>query len=88
MDHFVYIIHSKYKDIYYKGYSADPYKRLLDHNQNKSHFTAHKGPWLLIYLEAFESKSIALKRERQLKRQNRKYLDWLVHQPINLLNNK
>jgi len=85
MSWFVYIIYSKKKDIYYKGENDRPYHRLADHNNNKSTYTAFKGPWDLVYLEAFPSRTDALKREKMLKKQNRKYLEWLIKQPSNLL---
>ncbi|MBK8405743.1 MAG: GIY-YIG nuclease family protein [Saprospiraceae bacterium] len=41
--------------------------RLLEHNSNFSAFTAHKGPWEIVYLEIFMIKSKALNREKSLK---------------------
>ena len=75
---FVYIIHSEKHDIYYKGFSTDIVKRLEFHNDNKGNFTKNKGPWKLIFLKQFDSKKEALQFEKMLKRQNRKYLDWLI----------
>jgi putative endonuclease len=63
MNHFVYIIYSQDFNTYYKGYSLDPLQRLAEHNANKSTFTARKGPWVLVHLEVFSNKSMALKRE-------------------------
>ena len=86
MSHFVYIIFSQNLNIYYKGYSSDPFKRVADHNKNKSTYTKNKGPWILVYLECFETKLEALYREKQLKRQNHRYLEWLIKQETNLVN--
>ena len=83
---YVYIIYSKTKDIYYKGENDRPMERLSDHNSNRSKYTSYKGPWELVYLECFENRTLALKRERMLKKQNRRYIEWLIRQPINLLN--
>ena len=83
MPHFVYLIYSKSNDIYYKGESSRPYERLIEHNENLSRYTAGKGPWELVYLEELENRTEALKREKSLKRQNRRYLEWLIHQPLN-----
>jgi len=66
--YYVYILHSQSSDKIYIGYSADPYRRLQSHNhpQNKG-WTKRYQPWEIIYTETFESKCMALKRERQLK---------------------
>jgi putative endonuclease len=85
MSHFVYIIYSKRQDIYYKGESVEPAKRLVQHNENLNRYTSGKGPWELVYVEEFENRTLALKREKMLKRQNRKYLEWLIQQPLNML---
>ncbi|HZK08151.1 MAG TPA: GIY-YIG nuclease family protein [Bacteroidales bacterium] len=65
---YVYILHSKPADKIYIGYSVDPHRRLLSHNhpQNKG-WTKRYQPWEIFYTETFESKSLALKREKQLK---------------------
>jgi putative endonuclease len=78
MNYFVYILYSSSNDIYYKGFSEDVEQRLIYHNSNKSKYTAHKGPWVIVYLDHFEDKTAALKREKQLKRQNRAYILWLI----------
>jgi putative endonuclease len=75
--HYVYIIFSKNAEVYYKGETATPIKRLVQHNQNLSKYTSGKGPWELVYLEELNSRTEALVREKSLKRQNRKYLQWL-----------
>jgi putative endonuclease len=83
MSHFVYIIYSSSVDAYYKGETGTPEKRLEEHNANLSRYTAGKGPWIMVYLEELEDRTGALKREKMLKRQNRKYIEWLLEQPIN-----
>jgi putative endonuclease len=52
--------------------------RTLIVNYFLGHFTAGKGPWKLVYQEKFETKTEALKKEKMLKRQNRKYIEWLI----------
>jgi len=81
----VYIIYSASSDIYYKGVSENYLGRLEQHNNNLSRYTAGKGPWKMVYVEEFVSKTDALVREKMLKRQNRKYLEWLILQPVNKL---
>jgi putative endonuclease len=85
MKYFVYILFSEKNSIYYKGFSETPFERLVEHNENKSRYTSGKGPWKMVYLEEFQVKSQALIREKMLKRQNRKYIDWLIKQPTNKL---
>ena len=85
MSHFVYIIYSSKVDVYYKGESLNPYDRLIAHNSNLSPYTSGKGPWKLVYIEELDNKTEALKREKMLKRQNRKYIEWVLKQSINKL---
>jgi putative endonuclease len=64
--------------VYYKGFTEDLEKRLVFHNADKSKYTSGKGPWNLVYHEEYKTRSEAMKREKQLKKQNRKYLHWLI----------
>ena len=73
----VYIICNPQK-IYYKGFTSDVLRRLEEHNSSIGKYTSDKGPWTLVFKHSFISKSSALKYERMLKRQNHKYLDWLI----------
>ncbi|MBL7903394.1 MAG: GIY-YIG nuclease family protein, partial [Bacteroidales bacterium] len=50
-----------------KGVTEDPLRRLWEHNNNKSRFTAGKGPWVLVYTKTFETKKQALIEERRIK---------------------
>jgi putative endonuclease len=83
--HYVYIIKSVSNGLFYKGYSLDYIKRLEEHNAGLSEYTANRGPWVLVYVEIHHTKTAALKRELMLKRQNKKYLEWLLEQPTNIL---
>ncbi|WP_281231002.1 GIY-YIG nuclease family protein [Flavobacterium gelatinilyticum] len=76
---YVYIIYSKTFDVYYKGFSEDISQRLLYHNENKSRYTANKGPWELVYSKSFETKKEALIEELRLKKLNRKSLEALIN---------
>jgi putative endonuclease len=84
--HYVYMIQSLVDGDLYKGSTEDYVRRLEQHNNGESRFTSIKCPWKLVYVEAFDIKSAALKREKQLKRCNRTYLNWLINQPVNFLN--
>lgn len=66
--YFVYALHSPEFDKIYIGFSENPEKRLESHNDERNKgWTAKFQPWELIYTERFETKSAALKREKQLK---------------------
>ena len=69
----VYILFSHNANRYYIGYTSDIKRRLEEHNDpfvssHKSKFCLKNGPWSLVYLEKnFNSRSDAIKRERQIK---------------------
>lgn len=85
MDQFLVYIISNPERIYYKGITTDIKQRLALHNEAEGKYTSGKGPWEVIFLKKFESKSEALKYEKMLKRQNHKYLDWLIYSDNNEL---
>ncbi len=64
---YVYVLESEKSDQWYIGFSADLRARLLKHNHNGNVSTAHRGPWRLIYYEAYLSPKDALGREKFLK---------------------
>ncbi|MEQ8471866.1 MAG: GIY-YIG nuclease family protein [Marinoscillum sp.] len=82
---FVYIIYSKQAAKYYKGFTSDPLKRVAQHNRGESRYTSIVGDWELIYLEIFDDKSDALKREKVLKKYDHKQINRLVGSPKNQL---
>ena len=43
-------------------------KRIKQHNCNQTRSTRNKGPFKLIYKEPLETKTEAIKRERQIKK--------------------
>jgi putative endonuclease len=66
--YYIYILHSPDKDRFYIGSTSNPEGRLIAHNhpQNKG-WTKRFQPWIMVYNEAFDSKSNALAREKLLK---------------------
>jgi putative endonuclease len=64
---YVYVLRSETDSGLYIGYSADLRKRFEQHSQGNSFATSHRGPWKLIYYEAYLEQSDALGRERYLK---------------------
>jgi len=72
--HFVYML--KCNDgSYYMGYATDAHRRLREHNgelANKgAKYTRGRRPVKLVYFEACESRSDALKRENALRKLTR-----------------
>ena len=55
------------KDSYYTGYTLNLDKRLKKHNSGSVSSTKKANDWRIVYTEEIESKSVALKRERQIK---------------------
>ncbi len=66
--HIVYIIQHNVSCRIYIGQTSNLEKRLKSHNNNLNKSTQHKiGHWILVYAEAYRSKSDAIKRELKLK---------------------
>ena len=63
----LYFIESMVKDFVYTGITSDINKRLIKHNNGSTISTKKYKPYRVIYLEQFESKTEALKRELYFK---------------------
>jgi putative endonuclease len=70
---YVYVIKSKRLGTLYIGYSNDIERRLEEHNAGSSEYTRHRGPWKLVYYEAFAHEEDARIRELALKDFGRAY---------------
>jgi len=59
---------------YYTGYTTDVQRRINEHNYSikSAKYTRSRRPVKLIYVEEFESLSLALKREHAIKKLKRK----------------
>jgi len=64
---YVYVLQSESDDGLYIGFSTDLRRRLKEHRAGESFATAYRGPWRLIYYEAYLEEADALGRERFLK---------------------
>ncbi len=83
MLYFVYILQSQSTGRYYIGQTDDIERRLRQHNAPEYHGTKttkrFPGPWELIYSETYESRSLAMSREREIKRwKSRKMIAQLI----------
>jgi putative endonuclease len=64
---YVYVLRSESDLGFYIGYSADLKRRLWAHKRGGAQATSYRGPWKLIYYEAYLEREDALGRERYLK---------------------
>lgn len=75
---YVYILFSKFCNVYYKGFTTDISKRLEYHNSGKSTYTSRTNDWEIVYYKAFETKQEALIEEKRLKKLNKTSLEKLI----------
>jgi putative endonuclease len=64
---YVYVLQSDSDDGLYIGFSTDLRRRLAEHKAGKAFATSYRGPWRLIYYEAYLEEADALGREWYLK---------------------
>ena len=64
---YVYVLRSLADDGFYIGYSTDLKRRLIEHERGASFATKSRGPWKLIYYEAYLDRRDAKGREKYLK---------------------
>jgi putative endonuclease len=67
--YFVYVLWSAGASRFYIGLSEDPVKRLQQHNQARTGWTARYRPWILVHTERYDDHQAARKRELELKAQ-------------------
>ncbi len=84
MSYIVYILKSETTSQYYIGHTDNLDRRLSQHNNPDYHGTRHtkrnKGPWLCVYTEKYNTRSEAMKREKEIKaKKSRKYLEFLIN---------
>ena len=64
---YVYVLKSDKDGKHYIGFSTDLKSRYKEHCDGKVRATFYRRPLVLVYYEAYSSREIAHKRERQLK---------------------
>lgn len=64
---YVYVLRSETDLALYIGYSTNLRRRLSQHIGGGALATSYRGPWKLIYYEAYVDQADALGRERYLK---------------------
>ena len=80
MTFYTYIIFSPIKNKYYIGHTGDNLdERIRKHNSDHKGFTGGIGDWELKYSEKYDTKSDALRREKEIKRwKSRKLVEKLI----------
>jgi len=75
LKYYTYVLHSPEYDKIYIGYTNNLKRRLHFHNKGIQGWTAKYIPWDLVYHEEYETKTEAMKREKELKSyQGRKFI--------------
>ena len=64
---YVYVLRSLSDSGFYIGFSTNLRARLRQHQDGESFATSHRGPWKLIYYEAYTEREDAEGREKFLK---------------------
>jgi len=64
---YVYLLHSAKDNGFYIGFSTNLKRRLAKHTQRAAFATKSRGPWKLIYYEAYIKREDAEGREKFLK---------------------
>ena len=64
---YLYLLHSTKDDGFYIDFSTDLKRRLSERNRGGSFATKSRGPWKLIYYEAYSEREDAEGREKFLK---------------------
>jgi len=64
----IYIIRSEKTEKHYVGFTNNIDQRLKNYNSGGTKSTKSGIPWNLIYKEEYESKTLAWKREQQIKK--------------------
>ncbi|WMW78501.1 GIY-YIG nuclease family protein [Flavobacterium sp. 20NA77.7] len=66
---YVYILYSKKLDTYYVGSTSQTVtQRLQKHLSNHAGYTSKAKDWEIVYCEEYSLKTVALKRENEIKR--------------------
>lgn len=69
--HYTYMVKCSDNSLY-TGYTTDVYRRTKEHNTGKgAKYTRSRLPVRLVYYETYETKSLAMRRENELKQLTR-----------------
>ncbi len=75
----VYVLYSQKFNQIYIGFTSDLPNRFLSHNELATKgYTLRYRPWVIAYTEDFQTKTEALKREKQLKSGRGRTFVWSI----------
>jgi putative endonuclease len=76
---YTYILQSSKSGRYYIGHTSNMEERLDRHNSGKVTATKNKGPWVVVYFEMHETKTMANSRELYIKSmKSRAFIEKLI----------
>ena len=79
MEYTTYILYSLSLDTFYVGSTQNIDARIKRHNLGHNKYTKTGIPWELVYSEEYETRSVAMIREKEIKaKKSRKYIEWLI----------
>ena len=79
--YYVYIITNKNNTTIYVGVTNNLYRRINEHKEKLNNlFSAKYNLHKLVYFELFETPSMAIKREKQIKKYSRMKKEILINQ--------
>lgn len=70
---YTYILTNKLRTVFYTGVTSDIHRRLDEHRNNKSTFTAKYRCFYLVYIEEFSSIEDAIAAEKYIKGKKREW---------------
>ncbi|MFH1325911.1 MAG: GIY-YIG nuclease family protein [Candidatus Falkowbacteria bacterium] len=74
MQFYVYILYNAEHDKFYIGQTYNLDKRLFEHNNKLSTYTAkYSGEWKIVYNEQYTTRAEAMNREKFLKKQRKNF---------------
>ncbi|MFH1910039.1 MAG: GIY-YIG nuclease family protein [bacterium] len=83
MKYYLYINKRLKSNQYYIGISANPAKRLKEHNSGKVKATKYKRPYKTVFIQAYASKDKAMSVERKIKSWKRKdFIEKIIREKI------
>jgi putative endonuclease len=79
----VYILRSGTSGRFYIGHTDKLSRRIDQHNNPDYHGTKHTkrntGPWKCVYVEEFNTRYEAMRREKEIKaKKSRRYIEYLI----------
>jgi putative endonuclease len=76
---YAYVLRNETGRYYYGSTGRSPAVRLTEHNAGRGRWTKARGPWRLVHVEEFPTKTLAQARERFFKSgQGREFLKTLM----------